>query len=733
MVKRVFRIAAVSVALLTFGSTPALAAGIQALFDLSAPATAPFPSDRFAVPDHSQNTGLRVNLPKPNCASNPSDCADLDVINTLDGFNLQPRISIPFSGAIDVTSVNSDNVYLISLGDTVRDGQHGQHEQHGQHGNGQVIGINQVLFDPATNTLHVESDELLEQHTRYALIVTNGVRDAAGDPVEAGAFARFRHDLNFGQTKDPALKAYRKALLEALEEAEERAEHKGRGGHHQPRVVAASVFSTLSATSDLEKIRRQIRTSHSAPANFMIVIGSAGQRAVFPLNSITGINFNLQIGTAPTFGSFAVPVSGLQVVPGAVSAIAFGKYASPDYEKPAKFIPAVGTRTGTPAVQGTNDIYFNLFLPSGQKPAAGWPVAIFGHGFGDNKNNSPFVVASVMASKGIATIAINVVGHGFGPLGTLTVNRNAGGPVVIPAGGRGIDQNGNGGIDSTEGSSAAAPRGIIGSRDGLRQTVTDLMQLVRVIQAGVDVDGDNATDLDTSRIYYFGQSFGGIYGTKLLAVEPDIRAGVPNVAGGSIIEVVRLGGFRGLLTVALASRVPALLNGGPNLNFNENIPLRDLPPVVNNVAGAMAIQKVIDNNEWVSQSGNPVAYAPYIRKSRLDGRKPNPVIFQLAKGDQTVPNPTNTAILRAGDLADRATYFRNDLAFALDPLTPKNPHTFLTRVGTPSVAAYAVAAQQQIATFFASDGLLTIDPDGAGTIFETPIGLPLPEELNFIP
>jgi dienelactone hydrolase len=496
-------------------------------------------------------------------------------------------------------------------------------------------------------------------------------------------------------------------------------------------VVAASVFSTQSVSSDLEKIRDQIKASHPAAPNFLI--GGAGERAVFPLDSITGITFNLQISTAPAFGSFAVPVSALQVVPGAVSAIAFGKYASPDYETPAKFIPAVGTRTGTPEVRGTNDIYFNLFLPSGSQPANGWPVAIFGHGFGDNKNNSPLVVASVMASQGIATIAINVVGHGFGSLGTLTVNRTAGGPVVIPAGGRGIDQNGNGSIDSTEGSSAAPPRGIIGSRDGLRQTVTDLMQLVRVIQAGVDVDGDNAADLDTSRIYYFGQSFGGIYGTKLLAVEPDIRAGVPNVAGGSIIEVVRLGGFRGLLTLALSARVPMLLNGGPNLNFNENIPLRNLPAVVNTVAGAMPIQKVIDNTEWVSQSGNPVAYAPYIRKSPLDGRRDNPVIFQIGKGDQTVPNPTNTAILRAGELADRATYFRNDLVVALDPLAPRNSHTFLTRVGTPSVAAYAVAAQQQIAVFLASDGLTTIDPDGAGPIFETPIVPPLPEELNFIP
>ena len=35
--------------------------------------------------------------------------------------------------------------------------------------------------------------------------------------------------------------------------------------------------------------------------------------------------------------------------------------------------------------------------------------------------------------------------------------------------------------------------------------------------------------------------------------------------------------------------------------------------------------------------------------------------------------------------------------------------------------------------FFASDGVLVIDPDGAGPLFEMPIALPLPEGLNFLP
>ena len=50
------------------------------------------------------------------------------------------------------------------------------------------------------------------------------------------------------------------------------------------------------------------------------------------------------------------------------------------------------------------------------------------------------------------------------------------------------------------------------------------------------------------------------------------------------------------------------------------------------------------------------------------------------RGDKTNPNPSTTALIRAGDLADRATLFRNDLAFAVNPAFPKNPHTFLTNL-----------------------------------------------------
>jgi hypothetical protein len=665
-----------------------------------------FPSDRFTVFDSSQNTFRRVNLPVPaDCAAPTSSaralqCQDITVLNTLDGFNVQPRISIAFDGPIDVSTVNSDSVFLVNLG---------------PRSFGDKVGINQVVWDTATNTLHVESDELLEQHTTYAVVVTNRVLDAEGKRLKK-AHPRLVDDD------------------ERLENATRR---------HGGWVVGATIFTTQSVTSTLEKVHAQIDAAAPAPATF--ALGTLGERTVFPLSSLGPVVFTRDRPTPPTPLTATVPVAALGAIPGAVSAVAFGRYQSPNYHvSPGEFIPPVGTRTGAPAVQGTNTVYFNLILPAGTAPAAGWPVAIFGHGFGDNKNNSPFVVAASMAARGIATIAINVVGHGFGPLGTLTVNRNGGlPPVVLAAGGRGIDQNGNGTIDSTEGSSAGVPRILIGSSDALRQTTIDLMQLVRQIQAGMDVDGDGAADLDPGRVYYFGQSFGGIYGTIFLGVERDVRVGVPNVPGGAIIEIVRLSPvFRGLYIQAAVAR--GLSNAPPPAFVNENFPLRDLPPVTNTVAGAVALQDFTDQSEWASQPGNPVAYAPYLRKSPLRGNEPKSVIYQVAKGDQTVPNPTSTAIIRAGELQDRVTYFRNDTAFAANPAMAKNPHTFLTNIaGNPGgliASGIAFKAQNQIATFFASDGSLTIDPDeappalpGFPHVFETPIVPPLPEGLNFIP
>src|SRR5439155_2892242 len=234
------------------------------------------------------------------------------------------------------------------------------------------------------------------------------------------------------------------------------------------------------------------------------------------------------------------------------------------------------------------------------------------------KYRTPFALATPFADFKVSNIRRLLL------TGVLLLN------LLLPSfaqagrGGRGIDQNGDGVIGDNEGHLAAAPRIISDRSDGTRQTVVDLMQLVHVIEVGMDVDGDGVGDLDPSRVSYFGNSLGGIYGTILLAVEPSIRVGVAGAAG-ELIESFRLGGAGNRSTVAgrrfLASRNPSLLNspGITKLNgvvlappyFNENLPLRDgvsmtveledgttrvvQSPVINAAPGAMAIQEVFEH------------------------------------------------------------------------------------------------------------------------------------------
>ena len=56
---------ALAALVLSLAPTSGRAAGVKAMFDLSAPETAPFPTDLFTRRDDQQMTGVRVNLPKP--------------------------------------------------------------------------------------------------------------------------------------------------------------------------------------------------------------------------------------------------------------------------------------------------------------------------------------------------------------------------------------------------------------------------------------------------------------------------------------------------------------------------------------------------------------------------------------------------------------------------------------------------------------------------------------------
>ena len=401
----------------SIGSLSAVAADVHAQFNLADPTIGPFPSDQFTVADSSQITSRRVTLPKPDCTKQPSDCEDIAIINTLDGFNFQPRITISFDGAINPSSVTSKSVSLVQFGspDPPR-----------------MIGINQVVWDPATRTLYVNSDEALDQHAQFALIATQGILDTAGRPVQASA--EFTQFLTSG-TGDYYSRV--RAGIDAVVSL----------GIARESIVAASAFTTMSATAILEKIRDQIHAAVPQPATFV----TSGVPTVFARSAVSSITIHQQTQVAPpAYLNTAINMSLFDAVPGSVGRIAFGTYVSPNYETPQKVIPQVGTLTGNPAVQGTNTVAFTLALPAGTQPPSGWPVAIFGHGNSGFKEQA-YNFASILAKHGIATIAITGAGWGYGPLGTTDVKLNSGETLTFSAGGRSVDMDGNNTITVNEG------------------------------------------------------------------------------------------------------------------------------------------------------------------------------------------------------------------------------------------------------------------------------------------
>lgn len=139
-----------------------------------------FPDNFFTVRDHSEVTGERVHFRlgvdypsfrgsiHPRCTSaDYSICDAFAELNTLDGFDTNPQVTVPFTGPIRLRSVTAKDFFIS--------------DQHGHF----ASGLRQLTFDPATNTLAGIADAFLREDTTYEIHVTSGIRDTHGRPINA--------------------------------------------------------------------------------------------------------------------------------------------------------------------------------------------------------------------------------------------------------------------------------------------------------------------------------------------------------------------------------------------------------------------------------------------------------------------------------------------------------------------------------------------------------------------
>ena len=184
--------------------------------------------------------------------------------------------------------------------------------------------------------------------------------------------------------------------------------------------------------------------------------------------------------------------------------------------------------------------------------------------------------------------------------------------------------------------------GAVATRDCSRQTALDLSALVEAIKTtGLGVN------LDPSRIYYVGQSFGSFYGALFETVEPGVSAGTLNVGGGTQTDVARLSPIARLVgAYYLSGFMPPLLNVPPAAQqayFHDSFNDQYVYPgqvVTASVPGALAIQAAFEQSEWLDMIGDPLSFAPHLHTSPLAGVPAKPILVQFGLGDLEVPNPT---------------------------------------------------------------------------------------------
>src|SRR4051794_15384722 len=304
-----------------------------------------FPSDRWTVRDPAQVTGRRVHLPlRGDCPSRPSDCAELQRLNRLDGFDVEPRVQVSFDRRIDVGKVRARTLSLRAVG------------------GGPAIGLDRLVWDPATRILTGSPVRRLRPATRYRVRVAAALAGAA----------------------------------------------------------TSDTFTTMTTTVQLRRMAAGVRAS--GPALHVLGTLPAGT----PMTRLVDRG-----GATPD----AEPVPDLSAT-GAAQYV-FGALDVPTWLRPDRTFATVPTKRA-PAPLGRTSASFTLILPAGTPPPGGWPVAIFGHGF-LRSHYDVFLAARGNAANGVATIAIDAVGHGGGPRGAIVAHG-----TVLPAPGRGRDPDGDG-------------------------------------------------------------------------------------------------------------------------------------------------------------------------------------------------------------------------------------------------------------------------------------------------
>lgn len=548
--------------------------GPVAYFDiLNGTSKIPFPSNYFTRQDATSPTGLRLNFTNFNTAF----MMPKEHINAIDGFSCFAEGMVAFSSPIDKSTLPTWQK-SISLGSSVF-----------------LLNLDSLPSKPELVPILIQEDPLavlpnsfylqpvkpLKPKTTYAYVFTTDVCGINGECIRRDPdFEQFYADQPFA---DPLLERMRleyQRLFNFLEGSVLNL--------HRSCIGLAFVFTTLSLFDDFLEISKQIETRGPFP---LLEI-----EALKPLGPDGKLNPEVAAKLPPLPEDITIGGEGALVPLTELSYIIFGRYVSPDYRKKSGTYQGVFNydQNGKPTYVEDVPLDFILALPKNETEMP-FPVCVFVHGFTACKETL-LAIADTLARCGIATIGIDLVGHGsrysYGQFQCVD---------TFP-------------IEFTN------PLNFLASTGSFMQSVVDHYALMNMLLGLKDKDidllpdghSDGKLDIDPQRIVLIGQSLGASMGATISITSPLINASVINVPAGGVTEM-----FLGM----------------------EGIP--DIPREFLREYKIFA-QTILDK-------GDPIGFAPFALKNPqgADPVPPTSVLIQECQDDEVVPNISTDNLARA--------------------------------------------------------------------------------------
>ena len=342
------------------------------------------------------------------------------------------------------------------------------------------------------------------------------------------------------------------------------------------------------------------------------------------------------------------------------------------------------------------------------KPAAGWPVVIFGHGLGGSRAHM-LAVADTAAAIGYVVIAIDFPLHGIVPaldpaLAPLYIGNT---PFAAVANERTFDidiiDNATGapgpdGITDPSGTHTINLGSMLTSRDNSRQGQADLSVLAVTIPS-ISYDGDLLPDLDGSTIQYAALSMGSIQGTPFVAVEPTVTNAFLSVPMGGLARGLEASATFGPAIRAGLAALAGLLPGTADYELFFTV-----------------FQTVLDSADPINWSAEAARY--------------NNIVLHEVIGDLVLPNFVPTAPLSGTEPMIRAMGLKAYSSTQFDPgglnvvgrfVPPASHGSILSPATSPAATA---EMQKQMASFFATLGTTVVVEDASTMV---PVAVPAAE------